>query len=393
MVLRLTGAESNAHLHRGSPRTWGMHSRIVAIVLSSLLVAVGVLACSENGGPAGDQADQPPHIRLYLAGLGEIFVVDVESGRAERIEFPALVGGDPPNLIEARGDGFVIWSGSRTLFSRFDLESPPRSIGESLFFVAAAEPDGLWLVGGPAGEMHLGPTREVDISGDAVVEAARPPAGFPAAAVPEGLAFENDGRLAIWDAGSDEVVERIPTRGGLAGAAGDETISLCDYERGPELRLASIASGEILPVDTPANVAGVDCRAGEISPDGTMLAAPVVISDRPLAWPAVSRAPVALGIADLRTRRLTVVPGTRVPKDYRYARWSPDGSAAFILGRGLDGPREGEVDNRIVEYSVASDSTREIDVDLGAFYDVLTTEAAGRLPKASYAGSPSAASR
>lgn len=371
-----------------------MHSRIVAIVLSSLLVAVGVLACSENGGPAGDQADQPPHIRLYLAGLGEIFVVDVESGRAERIEFPALVGGDPANLIEARRDGFVIWSGDQTLFSQFDLTEPPRSIGESLFFVTGAEPDGVWLVGRQQeGAKGLGPTGELDTSGGAIVPAARPPAGYPTAAVGDGLVFEKRGSLAIWDAREDEIVDRIPTSGGLVGATRGDTISLCDYEGGAELRIASTSSEGILPVATPANVVGVDCRNGEISPDGSLLAAPVVISDRPLGWRAFSKAPVALGLVDLRARRLTVVPGTQVPNDYRYARWSPDGSAAFILGRGLDGPREGEVDNRIVEYSVASDSTREIDVELGAFYDVLTTEAAGRLPKASYAGSPSAASR
>ena len=113
-----------------------------------------------------------------------------------------------------------------------------------------------------------------------------------------------------------------------------------------------------------------------------------MLSGQPLSRQALSKAPVALGIADLRSHRLTVVRATRVPNDYTYARWSPDGSAAYLLGRESDGPRKGEVDNRIVEYRPSSGSMRRIDVALGAFYDVVAANAVGPLPRASYATHP-----
>lgn len=284
---------------------------------------MGAGGCGSDRGHGPDEAAA----RLYLGGLGEIFVVDVESERAERIDFPALVGGDPSNLIEGRGDGFVMWSGDRTLFSRFDLTERPRSIGESLFFVPGAEPDGVWLVGRqPSGAEGLGPTREVDTTGETIVPATgRPPIGYPAAAVPAGLVFRSPERgMAIWDPSTDEIVERISIGSGLIGATRGETISLCDYEDGAKLRIAMTSSRKVLPVSTPGKVEGVDCRNGEISPGGTLLAAPVVISDHRLGWREYSEAPVALGVADLTTRRLTIIPGTRVPNDYHCAlepRW------------------------------------------------------------------------
>ena len=97
----------------------------------------------------GDAA--PADVRLYLAGLGELFVVDVAREAVRRIEFPALAAGDPQNLIEARGDGFISWSGSRTTFSPLDLSEAPRSLGRSLYFLPAADESGVWLVGDPGG--------------------------------------------------------------------------------------------------------------------------------------------------------------------------------------------------------------------------------------------------
>jgi len=363
-----------------------MGDRAVRCLLCVLLAtgAGGLVGCGGDEGDADAGAEAgsaPADVRLYLGGLGEIFVVDVEDERAERLHFPALVGGDPSNLIEARGGGFALWSGSRTLFSDFDLARPPSLIGKSRFFVASAEPDRVWLIGNPQGEPgQHGFVREVDTGGTLTTPPLPPPPGYPVAAFSSGLGFQELRQLTLWNAREDQDFDRIPTGGGLVGVSREDAITLCDFEEGRELLIAAVSSGEAIPIDTPPNVVGVDCRAGEISPDGDLLAAPVVTSNRPL-----SKAPVALGIADLQTHRLTVVPRTRVPSSYRYARWSPDGSSAFILGRASDGPRKGNVESRIVEYTTASRSTREIDVDLGGFYDVVATEAEGPLPSRSYA--------
>lgn len=375
-------------LHCRETRIQNMNHRSLVIPLC-LLAGLGQGAC----GGADDKPDvmgtrhaDTAGSRLYLAGLGEIFVVDVESEGAVRLDYPALVGGDPANLIEARGNGFAVWSGSRTLFASFDLARSPRSIGRSRFFVAADGAERVWLIGDPGGELgSRGFVREVNVAGRPIDPPSSPPNGYPTAGLRSGLAFDHFGRLTIWDGGSDQIVDRLPTRGGLAGAAHGDMVSLCDYG-GAELRIATVSSGPPRPIATPDEVADVDCRAGEISPDGTRLAAPVVLSSQQRGRGA-SQAAVALGIADLRTRQLNVVPGTRVPGDYRFARWSPDGEAAFILGRGLDGPRKGEVVSRIVEYSLRSKKARQIDVSLGAFYDVVSTEAAGPLPSRSYADS------
>ena len=158
---------------------------------------------------------------------------------------------------------------------------------------------------------------------------------------------------------------------------------------------ASAVRGEALPSESPrwaqipgesvdmaANVGAVDCRAGEFSPDGKLLAVPVSISKSPMVgYRSYERAPKMLAIADMETMSLTVIPGTRVPETYSYARWGPDGKAVFILGRDYDGARKDLVVSRIVEHKIDTDETHAIDVEVGSFYDVVVADAAGPPPQ------------
>ena len=91
---------------RRSPHISRMRRQIASATLALLLILSG-LACGGEGRAPQEQARSREDVRLYLAGLGEVFVVDVETERAERIEFPALVAGDPSDSIERRENGFV----------------------------------------------------------------------------------------------------------------------------------------------------------------------------------------------------------------------------------------------------------------------------------------------
>ncbi len=52
----------------------------------------------------------PGEPRLFLAGAGELWVVDVAGGSVRHRSLPQLSPGDPPYRIVRRGDKLVLWS-------------------------------------------------------------------------------------------------------------------------------------------------------------------------------------------------------------------------------------------------------------------------------------------
>src|ERR671919_2695690 len=78
-----------------------------------LLALAALLALA--GGCGGDPEDEGRSAsgespRLFLAGDGELWAVDVSEERVQHVELPELSPGDPPHRIVRRGDRLIPWA-------------------------------------------------------------------------------------------------------------------------------------------------------------------------------------------------------------------------------------------------------------------------------------------
>src|ERR671918_1048119 len=77
-----------------------------------LLALAALLALA--GGCGGDPEDEGRSAsgespRLFLAGDGELWAVDVSEERVQHVELTELSPGDPPHRIVRRGDRLALW--------------------------------------------------------------------------------------------------------------------------------------------------------------------------------------------------------------------------------------------------------------------------------------------
>lgn len=92
--------------------------------LAATLVACGGEP-AQAPAPRERSSERP---RLFLAGDGELWVVDVVAERARRLRAPQLVPGDPPVKILRRGDGLAPWGYDVWRLDARRPERPPRRI-------------------------------------------------------------------------------------------------------------------------------------------------------------------------------------------------------------------------------------------------------------------------
>lgn len=297
----------------------------------------------------GSVASESPSPRLYLAGDGELWVVDVAAQRARHVAMRSLVPGDPPYRVIARRDRLVL-SGAPPFAVDGDLTGRRTFAGS--FVLPSARPDRLWVV--RLGRSHIAGVRETTVDGTVTVPEARPPAGrWPLGAVGDGVLVEDfAGGILVWDPATDAVVRRLdvdPSRFG--GAHGDLVISCAD-EPCRTLRLTDARTGDSRTVPAPDGLRFGPWYAA-LSPDGKRLAVAVHES---AAW----QAPRRLALVDLESGTARAVSGSTVPGGYTFVVWWRD--HVFITGGERFKPRT------LVGYRVGDPRAEPIDVAVGDFY-------------------------
>jgi hypothetical protein len=336
-------------------------------VLAVSLLAVGVLAMSEaqlGPPPAALEAGRParavaaPAARLFLAGDGELWVVDVDPDRARRLGLAQLAPGDPPRRVVRRGAFLALWGYDVWRLEAADYRQPPvRLVAGGWIMIPSAHPDRVWvgfLDRRRAGSVRLQAVREIDMAGRATVAGARPPRGdWPHLAVGDRLLFARDPRLGggweLWNPRTGRVTRRWRARS-LAdpGAAHGDLVASCE-DPCRRVRLTHVRTGVQRSLPGPR---GWRLTIGEFSPDG-----------RTVALVAERRRRVRLGLADLVGGRIRLVAGSEVPGGYTFARWSRDGRYVFLTGGTWTRDRV------VVAYRWGDASARRVEVKVGAFYD------------------------
>jgi hypothetical protein len=301
--------------------------------------------------PERESEDRLGGARLFLAGDGEMWVVDVDEGSVRHLQLPELSAGDPPYRIVRRGDKLVLWGSTATYVLDPAKDGEPQVLAEgSLIFIPSATPDRVWLgIGGPE---ELSAVREVAIDGRVTVRDTKPPGGrWPVAATETTLAFPTpDGRLDVWDPLTGDVVRRLPGVFPIA-TYGDHLAWCADLCQ--TLHVTNVVTGDEVVVSPPPGTYGFEPYTGVFSPDGREIAVTVHTDARP------TTRELQLALVDAGAGTTTLVQGTAVEGDV-FVDWSPSGESVFISS--------GVAKRSIIEYQVGADSTRRLPVQVGAFY-------------------------
>jgi hypothetical protein len=299
--------------------------------------------------------------QLFLAGDGEMWVVDVSTDDVRRLDMPELSPGDAPHRIVRRDGKLVAW-GYETLVIDPDRPSHPEVLADdSWIFIPSSEEDRVWVgvldPESPETVRPLGAVREVSVDGEVTFADTRPPGGrWPIAAVEEGLVFEM-GReheaLEVWDPRSGDIIRRLP--GAFPLSWQGHLLVWCDAEC-DEVHITDFSTGADRIIQLPLGILSAEGAA--LSPDGTLLALIGLTDHRS------DRADRQLVLVDVATGEAEPVEGTSVRPYYNFVDWSASGDSVFITGGARFEHRQ------IIEYRPAEGTVRTLPVEVGDFYDM-----------------------
>jgi hypothetical protein len=313
----------------------------------------------------------PGEARLFLAGAGELWIVDVAAGSARHRNLPRLPGGDPPYWIVRRGDKLVLWSyQTLTLDPSSSATQPSTLVRDSWIFIPSAAPDRIWVgildPTSPETERRLKAVREVAVDGRVTVADVRPPQGrWPVAATNSALAFQVHGsgqggdQLELWNPRTGKVLRRLP--GEFPVASHGDLLAWCGQPCA-RLHVTNVATGKEIQVRPPAGATGFAPEKGGFSPDGKLIAVPVRSDSSPTTRDPKWR----LALVDVEKGTATLVQGPTL-QGYVFVDWSPAGTTVFITG----GDRFKE--RTILEYRLGTVSARRLPVKVGDFYGMAAT--------------------
>jgi hypothetical protein len=346
-------------LRRASRRE--RNRRVGAGALSLLLtaaVALGVWSSfgrqpSRPASPSSPTPDVIAETRLFLAGSGEMWIVDVETQRVRHLDVPQLSPGDPPYRIVNREGGIVLWG-----YTTYVLDKggtlPPRTLAkDSLLFIPSVQPDRVWAVFGDD-TSTVRAVREVDVNGDVTVPDVRvPPSKPPLAAAGNGLVLLGaDHSLEVWNPSTGVVLQRVP--GPFPVASFGNSLAWCG-DPCETLHVTDVATGQDVNVTLPPGAQEFMGANGAFSPDGKTLAVAVRTNQNATSptW--------QLALVDVASRSAVTVDGTTT-SGYVFIDWAPSGGDVFMTG----GERFGE--RVIFQYRVGSASAKPLPITVGDFY-------------------------
>lgn len=234
------------------------------VVLAAALFTLPLAGCGEavsGTDPKGASPETEWASTLFLAGDGEMWVVDVNAERAEHLRMPdQLAAGDPPHRIAAIGDRLALWSYDVTSVPIADPTAPSSTLAEDgWIFIPAADPARIWVGfldrDHPPRERPLGELREIDSSANVITRVKPPGGAWPYAELTSGLIFQMGGSLELWDPDDQRTVRTYPWEqiGDMGPVSGDLLASCIESCEG--LILTDFATGEQRQIPAPRGLA------------------------------------------------------------------------------------------------------------------------------------------
>jgi hypothetical protein len=289
----------------------------------------------ESGVAEMPEADRPDHARWSLPlttaddvlifddGMDGAVGVDVQTGMAFDVELPQRAGDQPYRLWRV-GEQLAVGWGEIHLVSLHPDGPPSMRLPAARYFVPAAEPDHLWLIG-----HHLdhGASAEaawslVGPSGSVIVSLSNDDIdGHPIRGVPGGLAVRTEsGRIHLLDLHGELHTDHLTDGPATIADATSEHVVWCE-DPCDELRL-STASGEVVATFGDEDVRGFSPGSVWLSDDGARLAA-VAMVDLPSGG-------VDRELQLYRTDRSSPAFEVEIPLGDVYGTWTLDGATLYF---------------------------------------------------------------
>jgi hypothetical protein len=341
--------------------------RRVSVSLVAMLAAV-LAGCGGGGSPTSGQTH--PHAMLYLeggakGGLDRLVALDVHTGRARTLPIPVGCT-DATDCLVASGGKLVIASGGTSVYDPRRPGRPRvRQIGNAWAIVPSATDGRVWLAVRdhrkkaraiwPA--LKLRAVREETVEGRVTQTARAPgldwwpggPGNFPQGAVKAGLVFvvdpgvevsgpsgnSGDRGLRIWNPRTRKVTVRVPGRVPAVVDTHDNLVAWCsgychDY------RITNGRTGKTRRMKPPPGYSFQFGYDGAFSPDGTLLALPVVpardAERRDHKQPNDARWSMALVNVPRGTAR--IVTGSSLNPDFHVMAWSASDKRLYFSAAG-----------------------------------------------------------
>ena len=285
----------------------------------------------------------------------QLTVVDLATETVTSSDLPELAPGDALYRLVRRGNVLTFYGQTENAPAVFVVnpETPeaPVLLGEAWFFVPSALEDRIWLAildpNSPDTIRALSAVREVTIDGTITVSDVEPPGGrWPVAAVLDGLVFQANEILEIWDPATGETVATVP--GPFPIATWRNRMATCT--ECSEVHLVDLDADTERTVPLPDGIATVNGYGGAFSPDGRYVA----MSGFNQPGPITSDTVVALVIVDFVSGEAAIVEESwHTMGSSAYIAWSSDSnSVMFISGPDL------------IRYHLGDGTTDVIDVEL-----------------------------
>jgi hypothetical protein len=297
---------------------------------------------------------------VYLTTDNELTIIDVDQRSVAVIALEELAGGDPQYRLVRRGDVLAFYGQTSTGPAVFvidpDRPEQPTLLDEAWFFVPSAHEERVWLAildyESPDTVRALAAVREVTLDGTATVDDVHPPDGSrPVGAVNDGLLFQSDTDIELWDPATGTLVDAFP--GPFPVATWQNrmvTCVACD-----ELHLIDLDARQSRTIDIPEGIGSVDGYGGAFSPDGRYVAVPGTSSTDGVT----ADSSAYLVLIDFELATATVVPGTRLTRwDYPQVTWNSRGDWLFF-----------SYGDQLLAYRPGHDSALTVAVELdGPYY-------------------------
>jgi hypothetical protein len=289
---------------------------------------------------------EPPVLELqtnsrvfFSDGFGLLTEVDIDAGSVTVHELPELAPGDPLYSLVSRGEVLVFYGHTDVGPAAFAVDpdtlgSPTLIDDEAWFFVPSAIEDRVWIAvldpSSPATVRALKAVREVTVDGTVTTADVAPPDGrWPIAAVVDGLVFQGDDVLEIWDPQIQELVKTVP--GPFVVAAWGNRIVTCNQQC-DQLDLIDLDADTRRTIDVPVGAASAN---GAFSPDGRYIVMPALLGEGPLT----PETELVVILVDFETGEASVIPGTLTENRFTFpgVAWSSDGEWVFMGPFAADG--------------------------------------------------------
>lgn len=283
--------------------------------------------------------DQDTNSTVYISTDHQLTVVDVDARVATVHDLPELAPGDPLYRLVRRGGRFAFYGQTDTGPAVFTIDpsspaSPSLIDDTAWFFVPSAVDDRVWIAdldeSSPDTVRALESVREVAVDGTVTSPDVAPPGGrWPVAAVADGLVFQGDDVLEVWDPETQEFVATLPgpfpvaVWGNRIVTCGQELLGDVVVDECSQVNLIDLDADTRRTIDVPAGVVSVDGYGGAFSPDGRHVAVP----GRLTAPPITESTELVVILVDFDAGESSVIPGTQTKNRFAFpgVAWSSDG--------------------------------------------------------------------